>query len=616
MKMTFSILFSVIGAAMFGANDTEKKSVFDDVLGYYCGGVDVGEDGVAAASEVRDIRRLGMTDADSHEVAFGGTSKAMTNGIRWVEEDVDCAVAGVTLRRQKCLEFTQIYTKSDGTRANANACFTLPFMDDIGAGGSNMPFTVIMRFRVPDEVRKVDGNVLVGDTGNGGNQGYLFDLGRLNQKAADGGLKAGISVGIPWDPSRNEICVGIANTLVRDVYLTNEIYRTKGACWNELALRAPYTNGKGYLLRLFQPGCKARDDKHNMHNATPAAGKKFIIGNYGLASGYAFRGKIHMFAVWNRTLSDEEIIEAFSTDPAHGLRNLANAAEVGDEDYIVGKPVFAIGNAEFGNEMFAGDQDSDAVVDTRYPSLASMPARLAVGQKVTLQAEADVYQVGYNSILRFKAANHSSHGVVSVTSGTRKLSEIKVVPGQYGSCLVPNTDMSAEALSLTIECLSAGEMGIAFDMVELGGAFAWSAGMKDGGNGEFFRGGSQKRLFEVGVNSISNFNRSVGTDVKDRHVFIPLPEDVVSKYGFRLEFAAHSVSASTPIRMHFNDQAILENVKIEKNKDYSIRIPRELVVGGSNTLWYTCDDVSGVWVNFDYMRFVPYAPVSLRLIVR
>ena len=67
MKMMFSILFSVIGTTVFAANDTEKKSVFNDVLGYYCGGVDVGGDGVAAPSEVRDIRRLGVADADSHK---------------------------------------------------------------------------------------------------------------------------------------------------------------------------------------------------------------------------------------------------------------------------------------------------------------------------------------------------------------------------------------------------------------------------------------------------------------------------------------------------------------------------------------------------------------------
>jgi hypothetical protein len=55
-----------------------------------------------------------------------------------------------------------------------------------------------------------------------------------------------------------------------------------------------------------------------------------------------------------------------------------------------------------------------------------------------------------------------------------------------------------------------------------------------------------------------------------------------------------------------------------KDKDYSIRLPRELVAGGVNTLWYTSDNADGesVWVNFDYMRLVPYVPVSLRVIVR
>ena len=523
MKMMFSILFSVIGTTVFAANDTEKKSVFNDVLGYYCGGVDVGGDGVAAPSEVRDIRRLGVADADSHKVAFGFHVNDMTNGIRWVEEDVDCAVAGVTLKKQKCLEFTQVYTKSDGTKADANACFTLPFLDDIGAGGDNMPFTVIMRFRVPDEVRKVDGTVLGGNPVYGGNQGYLFDLGRNPFGTT------GISVGIPWDPLYNGICVGIGTGMNQSLLMTNEVYRTKGACWNELALRVPNDIGSlknGFLLRLFQPGCSARTIQQNINNATPTADKKFIIGNYGTDLRFAFRGKIHMFAVWKRTLSDEEIEEAFSTDPAHGLRSLTDAVEAGEKNYVVGKPVFAIGNAEFGNEMFAGKQDSDAVVDTQEPSLASMPARLAVGQKVTFRAKADVYHVGYNSILRFKAANDSSHGVVSVMSGARKLSEIQVVPGQYGSCLVPNTDMSAEELSLTMECVSADETGLAFDMFELGGAFAWSAGKKDGANAEFF-GGSQKTLFEVGADPIYKFNRAVSTTVKDRSVLIPLPEDVV-----------------------------------------------------------------------------------------
>ena len=172
-------------------------------------------------------------------------------------------------------------------------------------------------------------------------------------------------------------------------------------------------------------------------------------------------------------------------------------------------------------------------------------------------------------------------------------------------------------LSVAVECLSADGDDLAFDLFELGGSFAWSAGVKDNGDAEFFSG-SMKQDFAVGADWISRFNRQVSSSVKDRRVMFCIPADIVGAYGFSLEFAVCSISTLTPLKMSFNGRNVFSGVSLERYRDYRVRLPAECVTGGTNTLWYTSDNAQGdaVWINFDYMRLVPHAKKGLAVNVR
>ena len=595
--MRYAIL--ALGALVAGLSSAD---VFKDVLGYYCGGVDLDGDGVAAPSEIKDARRAGIPDAKSHQIEprFSSTSangRRATNSVHWTVCDVDCAIAGVTLKNQRCLEFTSIATLGTGEQQDTAYGFNLPFNDDVGAGKTNQPMTVLFRYRLPEAADNV----------NAAGAEYTDGLSYLCDFGYNFGSKCGFRFGV------NNSSVSTNNTFYFDIgknaykqtlHYTNETYRSRGACWNEVALVLPYSNKSGLDLRLYQPGRSVATWHGEGQNGTPLAGGLMTVGRSSSNSSYgtAFRGKIHMFAIWNRVLSNAEIAEAFSYLPQTDDDEIA---------YRPGKPVFRIGNQDYGNDLFAGAEDSTVVLSEAGADVRTVPHRMAAGAKVSITAGLSKYETNYNHIVRIGTADAGSSGTFRLTVGGVTVGDVDVQPNAFASLLVPATCLGGETVSLDLECLAAGAEGIALKYFDLHGA--WSMGIKDRSKADF--SGSTLTPFYVGESGMERFPKGVGTS---RTIAFQLPQELCEGYRYAVDLAILTGSSSKNLGLTVNGTTIMELQKVGNYQDFSFTIPNGVLQPYPETnrivTSFSSTSDSG-WADLDYFRLRPVKARSLGTVI-
>lgn len=594
--MRYAIL--ALGALVAGLSSAD---VFKDVLGYYCGGVDLGGDGVAAPSEIKDARRVGIPSAKSHQIEPHIPSTTLdkrcaTNSVRWTVCDVDCAVAGVTLKNQRCLEFTSIKTDpSTGAKSDTAYGFNLPFNDDVGAGKTNQPMTVLFRYRLPE----AEANVNAAGEAYTSGRSFLCDFGY------DNGNRCGFRFGVNNSPTVNSLYFDIGkNAYKDDICFTNEDYQTRGACWNEVALILPCDNTSGLTLKLYQPGRSVYTRDFKGQNGTLGVDGQMTIGRSSNSTSYgtAFRGKMHMFAVWNRVLSDAEINEAFNSLPHTD----------GDEfAYRPGKPVFRIGNQDYGNDLFAGAEDSTVVLSEAGADVRTVPHRMAAGAKVSITAELSKYETNYNHIVRIGTADAGSSGTFRLTVGGVTVGDIDVQPNAFASLLVPAACLDGETVGLDLECLAAGAEGVALKYFDLHGA--WSMGIKDKSKADF--PGNQLTPFYVGESEMERFPRGVGST---RTIAFQLPQELCEGYRYAVDLAIFQGSVNKSLGLTVNGTTIMELQKVNNNQDLSFTIPNGILQPYPETnriVTSFSSTAEGAWADLDYFRLRPVKARSSGMII-
>lgn len=594
--MRYAIL--ALGALVAGLSSAD---VFKDVLGYYCGGVDLDGDGVAAPSEIRDARRAGIPDAKSHQIEPRIPSTTLdkrcaTNSVRWTVCDVDCAVAGVTLKNQRCLEFTSIKTDpSTGAKSDTAYGFNLPFKEDVGAGKTNQPMTVLFRYRLPE----AEANVNAAGEAYTSGRSFLCDFGY------DNGNKCGFRFGVDNSTTHNSLYFDIGkNAYKDDICFTNEDYQTRGACWNEVALILPCNNTSGLTLKLYQPGRSVYTEDFKGQNGTLGVDGQMTIGRSSNSSSYgtAFRGKMHMFAVWNRVLSDAEINEAFNSLPHTD----------GDEfAYRPGKPVFRIGNQDYGNDLFAGAEDSTVVLSEAGADVRTVPHRMSAGAKVSITAELSKYETNYNHIVRIGTADAGSSGTFRLTVGGVTVGDIDVQPNAFASLLVPAACLDGETVGLDLECLAAGAEGVALKYFDLHGA--WSMGIKDKSKADF--PGNQLTPFYVGESEMERFPRGVGST---RTIAFQLPQELCEGYRYAVDLAIFQGSVNKSLGLTVNGTTIMELQKVNNNQDLSFTIPNGILQPYPETnriVTSFSSTAEGAWADLDYFRLRPVKARSSGMII-
>ena len=550
-----------------------SADVYKDVLGWYCGAKDLNGDGTFDPGEVRDVRRAGLPDAPSHGVK-STKSETEPKTVAYVTSDVECAVAGVTLKDQQCFDFTP-----------AAYSWSIP----LGSQITTAEYTAIIRYRMNETQLDKDGNPSTSA------QAYFLNMG---YSAANG-----LMIGVKNDDfgfkgyrgnAGSGISVGIA------LYSTNDTYKTRGACWNELALVAKPSETAGktsVTLYFYQPGMKVKTWTKDFDTAqtVPSAARGIVFGAENNTAANTkpylyFQGKVHMLAYWNRGLSQNEIEEAFRMVPHSDFRRPA---------------VWRIGNEDYGHELFGGAGLTEYTVNAYSQTESEFPSLLADGDKVIVPFTALKRDSGMKQIVRLVAASDSGCANVAVSLDGVNVGVVNVSPGAGANVPLPQA-LEEGSHQMTFDFADVTGAGVRLDCVELSGS--WRLGENDGAS-EFAGNGGEDDFYVTDVNlgkmrgnvalytyteadheaNPSKIPGAIYTDKRVYRIHFNVPADVADRYNleYRSDTRTASGKPSIPLVFNVNGKTKWEGTCPGTNKDMVFKLKPEDLVAGDNVLEWT-----------------------------
>lgn len=597
---------SVMMAGIALAAGSLQSAVFDDAIGWYCGGIDRNGNGFVDDGEVIDRRRAGVPDAASNQVVKNNADPT----IAWTSETVACAYSGKTLPDQMCMQFNQKYS-SGGSLVDQYGCLEIPLL---GTGEtnsdviSNSYFTIIIRFKADSESTTADGTVLTSPKFE-----YLLGVGDKSGTSDSRGLKVGI--GRTSNRIQYSCPVSALNNWYYDTdtscYLTNSTYATRGDAWCELVVKS-YFEASSYSLAytLYKPGCAVQSWKAGGRYCLPRTDLKIRLGgaytrNDGTAwNKLGYQGKVHMLGVWNRVLTDTEIHEALSTLSYTGKDKSA--------------AVFKLGYDNGGHDLFGGENTTPVSVSATDSYATSVPSNFVSGTKLTITSPLTVYQQGLAQLFRVHAAEDSAEGQFSLSvvgDSTTVVGTLDVAPGKSSVVLVPADLLSGDSAQFQLLCAAAGAGGIRLSTIELCGS--WRLGLKDKSIKDF--NGTRKRTFVFGVDDVPNTTGyfDIGNSKQAKFYFV-LPDGTEKDFRYELKTSLYEGNLNPTLRVTVNGgdpvaECCWEAADRGENRDLVVKLDARKLVAGTNLIEFLNVGTNGVtktgdtdwnWARPDYFSFV------------
>lgn len=451
IKGFFSMAFALASSAALA-------NVWTDCEAWYYGGIDVNGNGFFDNNlkEFVDIRHRSDTTRYTHNAA-----RYVNTGIppcyAFTNEAVTSASSGLTFIQRGVfldpIDDTQTYRSGIRLPNRITATGNI----DAGAGWSiisNATYTALLRFRQNDDYP--------GDTAKNG-RCYLINFGTgqdgkgVVENYKLDGKRHGLMLRIGNSSSDNQLYVQEKETVRgTGLYLTNSVISAKENVWTELAVVA---SGKTIKFCLIQPGCTPVWQNYTL--VENVDGMPIVDGiylGYYYGAGTYFKGTFNMAAFWNRALTENEIVEAFSA----GAPNLVQ-----------------LGGDDAGYEMFTSANNSVTIKPAAAQDFSSVPATLSEGATLNLQYELRSYSTNLAQALR--VALHSGSGTFAVKIDETDIGTVYARVGQAGMMKIPGTCFAA-AGDHTLSLVYSGT-GAVLDEVSLGGA--WRLGVEDNSSGEF-----------------------------------------------------------------------------------------------------------------------------------
>lgn len=566
MKNCKRIGLSVVTGLMMLAMSA-SADVFQDVLALYCGATDHNNNGTFDPGEVIDARRAGLPNATTHGLA---SSKAGTEPgtVAYVANDVGCAVAGVELKNQVCYDFTL-----------GNYSWKVP----ISITDAN--YTAIVRFRENEVQLDKDGNVVTTDT-----RVCLVNM----AYSGKGGLYIGVHCGSHEIGGYCGSSSGSGQSFRSGLFVTNDTYQARGACWNEMAIvvKPSTTSGQTTVtIYLYQPGLEVKSwsKSYTTSYIKPISGNSFRFGGQWATAEtqnkqFYFQGKVHMLAYWNRPLSKSEIEEAFRTVPVSDARRPA---------------VWRIGNDDYGHETFGGTGSSAYTIDPYAQTDAGFPSKLVAGDGVTIPFTALARDSGMKQVFRIAAASQSGAGKVAVSMDGVSIGSVDVVPGEGRNILLPAA-LTEGNHTMTFVVSEADDAGVRLDCVELSGS--WRLGEKNSEKPQDFGNlMDTENDFYVSNAKLTDLrgllgyytSTSSGAVSRDKRVYrihFNVPADMAGKYKleYRSSIYSYGGTPQMPLILNVNGNKKWEGLRpTERNEDMVFRFKPEELVTGDNVLEWT-----------------------------
>ena len=601
MKMRFGTILAVgvciCAVTVRAANET--GNVFFDAAYWFSGSaIDDNSNTYFDSREMREMRHVSY-DERSH--ALNATSRhgaSMTSSIAITNMPVAHPHACITNSSETCLYFRQpIYNPDEALDKQqiGGSAIRLPDLFTMGYQ-SNMTAVVRLRWEGP--------------TYSGVNS-HLLALG-YGQDSDNGGISLSIS-------SAGNLFSDFRAGGDRLFYGTGETYAIPSNVWVDVAISLG--NGRICVYRAFD-GCANSSPAFGWYKytanlpskaaATNSVGNGFSVGCFGIAWSskfptYAgdksrwnvFRGQIQQVAIWNRTLSDAEVAEAFGCQ-AEKLR--------------YGVPDGSSG--EFAGISVSGTPEKPEDWRSFAPSLTEENPSLTLG--FTLGA----HESGLPQVLNVLSTPTSASGIVELSVNGQSVAAETVRPGVGRNFFVKKDFLVEGANTLTLTWRGTGTFGV--DALALGGS--WQVGLADGSNAEFAEKNRYKKTYYL-YGPATWANRCKGaittdTDYENNAIVFPMTAalaagDHILEIPFNRNWSELGDDGRVRISVNGVEKRVFSfGAGFSAGNTLKLKLPDGSLVPGENSIEVrNVYEGGGSGVTYDYIRLRAVEQSGLMVIV-
>jgi hypothetical protein len=317
-----------------------------------------------------------------------------------------------------------------------------------------------------------------------------------------------------------------------------------------------------------------------------------------------------MFAMWNRTLSDREVLEAFGNGSPNTFR-------IGEEDCT--------------SEMYGGAGPSAGETVTLDPLVSDkrpFPTTLTKGATIRIPFSVDAYSAGRARWLRFSPQEGSAMGRIAVALDGNGLGSLKAYARGAGAAAKPSylyikpENFTQGDHVLTLTRTADGTGNVIFDVIELGGG--WQVGLVDGNPYEIGRAGSGTpwHLETWNFKEYDYWSARTANSDTPLRIFWNLPKGAAEKFGMRMRYATcwvGNMPMTNSIVTYVNSMPVYTNSSVtwhtEQHHIQTFDIPAELNAfhDGDNEITFEfspCSRTDGDtdWVAYDMIGIEPLEP--------
>ncbi len=451
------IMNAVALAAMLPA--ISSAGVWDDCVLWYNGGaVDANGDGKFSNGEMLDVRHAGIAGSPTHGGALMNSTDSYDTVLIETNEVMFSLQNG---RKLQCpvLNFTApAMTNGDITAGGDITVYGNIIQMQNVLSTDDDTYTALIRFRRDLNHAWAESFQTVMEIGRTDGRGLAY--------------RKGVGVALSNVPSSNELLLEYDNTAFRQTGLN---FSSAKDGWNELAVIA---NGTSLIVGIVETNnsktAAIRWKTISVGEGTlkPDAGHLKLggmhsVGTSGKSPGKTlFRGQIHMVSLWNRVLTENEVMEAFSYAPQPSAPSLPSIFQVG------------FPNVD-GGETFAGAPGSATTTATpaRPEDWRNFPASFLRNEPVNITFMLDAKQTNLPQVVRLVPRAGTSGSVSVLVNGV--FCGTKNVRGGVESYVYVPVECLADAGEnvCTIIRTDAGAGALGFNAVQMFGS--WRIGYDD-----------------------------------------------------------------------------------------------------------------------------------------
>ena len=418
-----------------------NAGVWDDCLLWYNGGaVDKNGDGKFTDGEMVDVRHAGIADSPTHGGVLSSASTPYVNSVLIETNDVTFPLQNNRVLKCPVLNFTAP-AETNGTKISVlGNVVKVPNVLPV----DSTTYTALIRFR-REKHHAWDSSY----------QNVML-IGRMYSDCR------GISLALSNTAEDNKVYMGVDGSAYRDTKLALSGEKDE---WHEVAVIANGTSASvGYVDTSAKTSAIIWKTIDGITEGAlrPAEGGNLLIGGEGVGKPTdsspgktLFRGQVHMVSFWNRVLTTNEVMEAFSSAPSL---------------FQVGLP-----NVD-GANVFAGSAGG-ASISAQPEEWRKFPASLSHGDPVSISFTLDARQANLPQIVRLVPRTGAS-GCVSVSVNGVDCGTESVRGGAESCVYVPAECLSTVGENVcTITRTDAGAGMLGFNAVQMAGS--WRIGYND-----------------------------------------------------------------------------------------------------------------------------------------